>query len=201
MRLPAKRQLEMEFVDAPHAREIGLGHRLRRVIDRRPREPQEPRLTRNRQPVRAVDHRFPLGPRSRLSAWDKKSRSRACCPIFACSALTSIDGSRCSLSPPNASAALATSCRRHSVIWFRWTSKRCTSSASVWLPSSAAKAAFALNAAEWFRRGRRIRKGLLVGESIASWSADFHLSHLSQILRPPLTPPASNLCRGPGGVH
>src|SRR4029079_12541451 len=28
--------------------------------------------------------------------------------------------------------------------------------------------------------------GLLVGESIASWSADFHLSHLSKFLRPPL---------------
>jgi len=31
--------------------------------------------------------------------------------------------------------------------------------------------------------------GLLVGESIASWSADFHLSHLSKFLRPPLRSP------------
>jgi hypothetical protein len=28
---------------------------------------------------------------------------------------------------------------------------------------------------------------LLVGESIASWSADFHLSHLSQFFRPSLS--------------
>src|SRR6185437_9430619 len=30
------------------------------------------------------------------------------------------------------------------------------------------------------------KTGLLVGESIAWWSADFHLSHLSDFLRPPL---------------
>src|SRR5678816_1724344 len=35
--------------------------------------------------------------------------------------------------------------------------------------------------------------GLLVGESIASWSADFHLSHLSKFLRPPLPPRRSTV--------
>jgi hypothetical protein len=54
----------------------------------------------------------------------KKSNSSACCPIFACSAFTSIAGSRRSPSAPTTSAACATSWPRHSVIWFGWTSKR-----------------------------------------------------------------------------
>jgi len=145
---PREGQLEMQLIDPPHERELRRGHWRRRVVDRRPGEREEPRLPRDREPVRPVDHRFPLGPGLRPSALAKKSNSSACCPIFACSAFTSIAGSRRSPSEPKASAACATSWRRHSVIWFGWMSKRWASSASVALLSSAAKATFALNAGE-----------------------------------------------------
>src|SRR6185503_6851288 len=156
---PGKGQLEMELVEPAHECELGLVHGRRRVIHRGPRQPEELRLCRDGKRVFATDHRFPLGPRSRPSALDKKSNSSACWPILACRAFTSIDGSRCSLSLTNASAALATSWRRHSVIWLGCTSKRWASSASGAVPSIAAKATLALNAGEWLRRGRRIGNG------------------------------------------
>jgi len=86
--------------------------------------------------------------RGRVRARWTKSSSRACCPIFACSAFTSIADSRRSASPPNTSDALATSWRFHSVIWLACTSKRCANSASVESPARAANATFALKAAE-----------------------------------------------------
>src|SRR6185437_11035176 len=150
-----ERQLEMQFVNAPHQRERLLAHRVGAVVHRRAGQPQKARLACDREPVRPVDHRFPVGPGPRPSALAKKSNSSACCPILAWSAFTSIGGSRRSPSP-KASAACATSWRRHSVIWLGCTSKRCASSASVALLSIAAKATFALNAGEWLRRGRRI---------------------------------------------
>jgi hypothetical protein len=112
-----ERQLETQLVDPAHQPQRVRRHRPRRVVDRCPREPQQPRLARDRQLlVRVVDHRFPFRPGPRLSALAKKSISSDCWPILACTAFTSTAGSRASPSLPNAALAPATSCRRHSVI-------------------------------------------------------------------------------------
>jgi len=56
----------------------------------------------------------------------------------------------------NTSAARCNNSIFHCVIWFGCTSNRSASCTSVWSPFTAANATFALNAAEWLRRGRFI---------------------------------------------
>ena len=96
---PGERQLEGELIEPSHEGEIRVVDGFRRVIHRGPRQPEELRLSRDGQLVVATDHRFPLGPRSRPSALDKKSNSSACWQILAWSAFTSIGGSCRSLAP------------------------------------------------------------------------------------------------------
>lgn len=60
--------------------------------------------------------------------------------------------SRFSLAVVKTVEARSRSSAFHWVIWFGWTSKRSASCASVCLPFTAAKATFALKAAEWFLR-------------------------------------------------
>ena len=55
---------------------------------------------------------------------------------------------------PNTSAARSSSSTFHCVIWFGCRSNWLASSARVFSPRTAASATFALNSAEWFRRGR-----------------------------------------------
>src|SRR4029077_10767684 len=90
-----------------------------------------------------------------VSAPSKESFSSVSSPILACSDFTSIAGvAGVPLPGPKISEALASSCDFHAVIWLGWTSKCSASWAMVRSPLTAARATFALKAAEWFRRGR-----------------------------------------------
>src|SRR3989344_6618524 len=101
-----------------------------------------------------VDHRFALSMPALMSACSKKSFSSASSPILACSTLRSTGGADGRPSVPNTSAARSSNRAFHSVIWFGCTSNWLASSASVLSPRIAARATFALKAAEWLRRGR-----------------------------------------------
>jgi len=51
----------VQLVEPPQDREVGSRGRSRQIIDTALTGPQLPRLLRNRQRVRTVDHRFTLG--------------------------------------------------------------------------------------------------------------------------------------------
>src|SRR5664280_3647740 len=91
-----------------------------------------------------------------MSAVSKKSFSSVSSPILACIRVTSTLPCCSTFSSPKTLAA--PSCIRvfQSVIWLGWTSNCWASSARVLSPFRAAKATFALPAAVWFRRGRRV---------------------------------------------
>src|SRR5262249_5641851 len=137
-----ERQLQVQLVDPAHPLKIfgGCAHGL--VIHIGARDTQKLGLPRDRQRMRAIHQRFPLGPSSLPSAPDKKSISSACCPIFACSSFR-LDPSCFAGAPEEkTSAAPSSSCDRHCVIWFGCTSNRSASCARVSSPFSAASATF-----------------------------------------------------------
>src|SRR5260370_33074107 len=102
-----------------------------------------------------MNHRFALSHPALVSAPSKKSFSSVSSPILACSDFTSTAGVAGVPPPgPKISEALASSCDFHVVIWLGCTSKCSASWAMVRSPLTAARATFALKAAEWFRRGR-----------------------------------------------
>ena len=104
---PAARErvVQMQLVDPPHHRQIGRRHRPRQVVDAAPAELQDLRLPRQRQLVRAVDHRFALSMPALLSAPAKKSFSSASSPILACSAFKSTAGAAAGLAAPEPNTA------------------------------------------------------------------------------------------------
>jgi len=53
---PGKRELQMQSVETPHDRKVGLRHRARQVVDAATADVQSFRLLGDRQIVRAVDH-------------------------------------------------------------------------------------------------------------------------------------------------
>jgi len=76
----------------------------------------------------------------------------------------------------NTSAARCNNSLFHCVIWFGCTSNRSASCTSVWSPFTAANATFALNAAEWLRRGRFIFSAPFIsGIMIAAKEQSRHL--------------------------
>jgi hypothetical protein len=97
---PGERQLQVQRIQAAHQCQIRRRHRARRVIHRRARELQQPRLPRDGELVGPIDHRFALEPGLRPSAPAKKSISSACWPILACSAFTSTGGVGAASGPP-----------------------------------------------------------------------------------------------------
>ncbi|CAG9195925.1 hypothetical protein BVIET440_50315 [Burkholderia vietnamiensis] len=178
----------MLFVDSSHQQPIDLADRLRSVIHARSRNANQPRLSRNRQRMRTVDHRFALSSPALPSAPDKKSFSSVNWPIFACSVFTSTgDSFDAGPAAPNTSAARSCNCRFHSVIWFGCTSNCCASSASVCSPLTAASASFALNAA-----AECVRPVLFVISSVPLPALSLALApakpliRLSEFARPPL---------------
>src|SRR5271163_3019935 len=88
--------LQMQFVNAPHQRQVFGRHGARSVINRTPAEIQNLRLARDRQIVGGLDHRFALNRPALPSAPDKKSFSSASSPILAWSAFKSTAGAAAS---------------------------------------------------------------------------------------------------------
>jgi len=113
-----KRVIEMQFVNPPHHNQIHFRHGLRKLINATAADPQSLRLSRQRQDMRVVNHRFALGNRPAFpSAPDKKSFSKVNSPILACSDLRSTAAAGSGfVSSPNTSAAPSKSCVRHVVI-------------------------------------------------------------------------------------
>src|ERR1700693_3278435 len=112
--------LQMQLIEPPHQRQIGGAGGLRHVVHRPPAEAQKFGLARYRQLILSVDHGFAPSNPALVSAPSKKSNSSACCPILACSGARSTGSGPCAV--PNTSAACASNCRFHSVIWLGWTS-------------------------------------------------------------------------------
>ena len=83
---------------------------------------QELALPNDWQGMGSVDHRFALSNPALMSAPSKKSFSSASCPILAWRTLRS-GVSDVGFVPPNTSAARASNCCFHSVIWVGWTLK------------------------------------------------------------------------------
>src|SRR6266849_7393225 len=107
--------LQVQLVDAPLQREIGVRDRPRHVIHRCPRNPQQLRLPGDREFVLRVDHRFALSMPALVSTPSKKSLSSVSCPIFACSTFTSTGGSSLRRGPSETSPARSSSCFFRSV--------------------------------------------------------------------------------------
>src|SRR6202022_2582133 len=142
----------------------------------------------DRQIVFTIDHRFALSHPALVSAPSKKSFSRVSSPILACSDFTSTAGVAGVPPPgPKISEALASSCDFHAVIWLGWTSKCSASWAMVRSPLTAARATFALKAAEWFRRGRLLMVSPVHGDH-RRCQAEIPLIVLSKFPRPALYP-------------
>ena len=111
-----KRMGQMELVDPTHQRQLCRRHRRRLVVRRRASQLQELALPHHWQGVGSVDHRFALSKPALMSAPSKKSFSSASWPILAWRVLRSgVSGLR--FVPPNTSAARASNCCFHSVIW------------------------------------------------------------------------------------
>jgi hypothetical protein len=91
--------LQMQPVETPHDREIGVRHRARQVIDTAAADLQNLRLLGDRQFVFTVDHRFALSNPALVSAPSKKSFSSVSSPILACSDFTSIAGATGAMPP------------------------------------------------------------------------------------------------------
>src|SRR5450755_3192968 len=75
-----ERELQMQPVETPHDREIGVRHRARQVIDAAAADLQNIRLLCDRQIVLAVDHRFALSNPALVSAPSKKLCAALCSP-------------------------------------------------------------------------------------------------------------------------
>ena len=67
-----ERELQMQPVETPHDRDIGVRHRARQVIDAAAADPQNLSLLGDRQIVLTVDHRFALSNPALVSASSKK---------------------------------------------------------------------------------------------------------------------------------
>ena len=115
-----KRILQMPCVDLAHQHQIRGRHRRGLVVGRRARQPEDLTLSNDGQGMGSGDHRFALSHPALLSAPSKQSCSSASCPIFAWRTLRS-GMSAVGLVPPNTSAARASNCCFHSVIWVGWT--------------------------------------------------------------------------------
>ena len=85
-------ELQMQPVETPHDRKVGLRHRPRQVVDAAAADAQNLRLLADRQIVLTVDHRFALSNPALVSAPSKKSFSSVSSPILACSDFTSTAG-------------------------------------------------------------------------------------------------------------
>src|SRR5262245_2216591 len=111
--------LQMQPVETPHDREVGVQHWPRQVVDTAAADVQSFRLPDDRQIVLTVDHRFALSNPALVSAPSKKSSSTFSSPILACSDFTST--ARSAVPPPlpgpNTSVAPPSSCAFHDVTW------------------------------------------------------------------------------------
>lgn len=107
---------QVQLVDPPHQRQVGVRHRPLRVVGTAPADAEQFHLPGQGNFMVAVDQRFALSFPALLSAPDKKSISSACWPILACRALRSTAGPLLSPSPPNTLAARSRSWLRHSPI-------------------------------------------------------------------------------------
>jgi hypothetical protein len=65
-------ELQMQPVETPHDRLVGLRHRPRQIVDAATADAQNLRLSRDRQLVLTVDHRFALSNPALVSAPSKK---------------------------------------------------------------------------------------------------------------------------------
>ena len=76
-------ELQMQPVETPHDRDIGVRHRARQVVDAATADAQNLRLLGDRQIVLTVDHRFALSNPALVSAPSKKlcAALRAPCGI------------------------------------------------------------------------------------------------------------------------
>src|SRR6185312_14181390 len=112
-----KGKLQMQTVEPPRDRKVGLRHWPWQVVDAAAADAQNLGLLADRQVVSAVDHRFALSNPALVSAPSKKSFSSVSSPILACSDFTSIAGTTAWPPPgPNTSAAPLSSCAFHAVI-------------------------------------------------------------------------------------
>ena len=93
-------ELQMQLVEMPHDREVGVRHRPRQVVDAATADAQNLRLPGDRQIVLTVDHRFALSNPALVSAPSKKSFSNVSSPILACSDFTSTAGWRRDIAAP-----------------------------------------------------------------------------------------------------
>src|SRR5262245_7365405 len=111
--------LQMQPVETPHDREVGVRHRPRQVVDTAAADVQNLRLPDDRQIVLTVHHRFALSNPALVSAPSKKSFSSVSSPILACSDFMSTAGSAIPppLPGPNTFAAPPSSCA-YDVTWF-----------------------------------------------------------------------------------
>src|SRR6478672_4016829 len=111
-------ELQMQPVETPHDRNIGVRHRARQVVETATADAQNLRLLGDRQIVLTVDHRFALSNPALVSAPSKKSFSSVSSPILAWSDFTSTAAGAAPLPPPrpNTSAAPPSSCAFHDVI-------------------------------------------------------------------------------------
>src|SRR5205823_9731582 len=140
-----ERVVEVQFVDPPHDRKIGRGHRAWLVIEAAAAEPQNFRLPPQRQSMTAVDHRFALSMPALPSAPAKKSFSSVSSPIFASSVFRSTDGaaSLAADPEPNTPGGTLHQLRLPGRDLVRVNVNSCASSASVLSPLMAASATFA----------------------------------------------------------
>src|ERR1700751_3083161 len=160
-----ERKLQVHPIETLHALEIGSRYRTRQIVHAAAADLQNLCLLGDRQIVFTVDHRFALSHPALVSACSKKSFSSVSSPILACSDFTSTTGVAGVPPPgPKISEALASSCDFQVVIWLGWTSKCSASWAMVRSPLTAARATFALKAAEWFRRGRLLMDSPVHGD-------------------------------------
>jgi hypothetical protein len=107
MREPAKRELQMQLIDATHERQVNGRHRLGQIVHGAPTDVERCRLLRERKIMLAVDHRFALSNPALLSAPSKKSFSSVSSPIFAWSDLMSTSGVEDLLLDPDANTSTA----------------------------------------------------------------------------------------------
>src|SRR2546425_10274624 len=110
-------ELQMQPVETPHDREVGLRHRARQIVDAAAADAQNLRLPGDRQIVLTVNHRFALSNPALVSAPSKKSFSSVSSPILACSDFTSMAGVAGAMLPdPKTPEAPPSNCAFHAVI-------------------------------------------------------------------------------------
>jgi hypothetical protein len=92
-------KLQVQPVEMPHDREIGIRHRARQVINAAAADPQNLSLLGDRQIMLVVDHRFALSKPALVSAPSKKSFSSVSSPILAVGDVSSIAGAAGAVAP------------------------------------------------------------------------------------------------------